>query len=87
MAAVNDMELALVTPAIARHVLWHFGQPAGVQPGRFTELLLSAIAIADEENTGLLELTFPGQVRAMRAMSRTTYGASRLVLIAEGTEL
>jgi hypothetical protein len=76
----------LVTPGIAKHVLWHFGQKAGVQPGRFMQLLLEAIAIADEDNERLLKASYPGLVFAVRMAQRETYGVIRLAEIAAGGE-
>lgn len=43
----------------ARHVLWHNGDPRGVQPGSFTEKLLNAWARADGVNSARLAVAFP----------------------------
>lgn len=43
----------------ARHVLWHNGDPRGVQPGSFTEKILNAWSSADQENSARLALAFP----------------------------
>jgi hypothetical protein len=74
-----------VTPAIARGVLWFFGQPQGREPGHFTQSLLEAISRADTENRDKLAAAFPGHVEAFRMGAEETYGVNRLVEI-EGAE-
>lgn len=44
---------------VARHVLWHNGDPRGYEPGSFTTKLLEAWARADLENGARLALAFP----------------------------
>jgi hypothetical protein len=48
-----------IDPGAASAVLWFFGHPAGRAPGRFTELLLDAMACADESNRARLVAAFP----------------------------
>lgn len=72
----------LVTPQIARAVLWYFGQPAGREPGHFAQALLEAISRADEENREKLRCGFPGWIEAYLAGAQETYGVNRLVAIA-----
>ena len=36
------MVTVMISPEKARNVLYHFGHPAGVKPGSFTEALVSA---------------------------------------------
>lgn len=43
----------------ARHVLWHNGDPRGIQPGSFTGKLLDAWARADAINSMRLASAFP----------------------------
>lgn len=71
-----------VTPAIARAVLWFFGQQAGQEPGHFLQALLEAIARADTTNREKLRGAFPGLVEAYVAGAEQTYGVNRLVKIA-----
>jgi hypothetical protein len=78
---------ALVTPQIARAVLWFFRQTETPQPGHFTESLLETIAHADEENLEKLRLAFPGHVEALLAGRQETYGINRLKAIADGPGL
>lgn len=44
---------------VARHVLWHNGDPRGQEPGSFTAKLLDAWVRADEENSFKLQWAFP----------------------------
>lgn len=53
-----------ITPAIAQHVLWHYGH-GGLQPGRFVARLLEAYGSADPINKAGLALGFPGYCQAM----------------------
>jgi hypothetical protein len=72
----------LVTPAIARAVLWFYGYPPREDPGNFMGCLLGAIANADRENLELLRSGFPGPVEAVLAGREQTYGIDRLKKIA-----
>lgn len=44
---------------VARHVLWHNGDPRGQEPGSFTTKLLEAWARADQVNGWRLAQAFP----------------------------
>lgn len=44
---------------VARHVLWHNGDPRGQEPGSFTSKLLEAWVRADSENSYRLRRAFP----------------------------
>lgn len=55
-----------ITPEIARHVLWHWGQPGGYQPGSFTQSLMCTIDRADRDNAELLRTIYPGYVSALK---------------------
>lgn len=44
---------------VARHVLWHNGDPRGQEPGSFTAKLLEAWVRADGENGYRLAQAFP----------------------------
>lgn len=60
------MDHRLITPETARHVLWHWGQPGGYQPGSFTQSLMCTIDRADYVNTALLRTIYPGYVIALK---------------------
>lgn len=49
----------------AAHVLWHFREPGGVEPGNFVAKLIDAIAAADPGNRRRLGLAFPGYAVAV----------------------
>lgn len=70
------------TPAIteetARHVLWHYGRPGGIQPGLGTQRLMQAIDAADLANVERLRLGFPELVAAMLAAKYDRDGIDRL---------
>lgn len=44
---------------VARHVLWHNGDPRGQEPGSFTAKLLDAWTRADSQNDLTLRRAFP----------------------------
>lgn len=60
------MSKSLITPETARHVLWHWGQPGGYQPGSFTQSLMCTIDRADNVNAALLRTIYPGLVIALK---------------------
>jgi hypothetical protein len=64
------------TPTIpaetARHVLWHWGQPGGAQPGSFTQKLMQAIDSADRINTEMLRVVYPALVGALKSSDPDT---------------
>lgn len=66
---------------VARHVLWHNGDPRGQEPGSFTTKLLEAWARADQENGWRLERAFPLLGEAVRISS--TIGSDALAEWAE----
>lgn len=51
---------------VARHVLWHNGDPRGQEPGSFTTKLLEAWVRADRENSWRLARAFPLLGEAVR---------------------
>ena len=55
-----------ITAETARHVLWHWGQPGGAQPGSFTQKLMQAIDSADRINAELLRVVYPALVAALK---------------------
>lgn len=71
-----------VTREDAQHVLWHYGHPAGVQPGSFTEQLVAAALKADPANQARLQEGFPSLVAAVQA-SQMFGGLDFLVQVAE----
>lgn len=66
---------------VARHVLWHNGDPRGQEPGSFTTKLLEAWARADSENDLTLRRAFPLLGEAVRISS--TQGSDALAEWAE----
>ncbi|MFD5875652.1 hypothetical protein [Streptomyces sp. NPDC060322] len=71
-----------VTRETAHHVLWHYGAPGGLQPGRGTETLMVAIDAADLVTVERLRLGFPELVSAMLAAKNDMDGIARLQQIA-----
>ena len=75
------------TPAIpvetARHVLWHYGQDGGWQPGSFTQKLMQAIDSADHVNTEILRTAYPALVAAMFMAGNDRNGIEQLKKITE----
>lgn len=65
----------VVTPAVARAVIWYFGDTnLGVEPGGFVATLIKAITRADSENLEKLRLGFPDYVAAVVAIQREHWG-------------
>ncbi|MFG2076926.1 hypothetical protein [Nonomuraea maritima] len=79
---VVDLADPDITPAIASHVLFHFGR--GGTPGPlFYRRLLMAVDVASTEQRAALALSFPGWVKAHElAANRDGSGPSRLVRLA-----
>jgi hypothetical protein len=73
-----DTSSPTITPEIARHALWHFGQDGGAQPGSFTQHLMNAIAAADPVNRARMRASFPDYVDAMELAFNTMSGIARL---------
>lgn len=72
----------LITPEIARHVLWHFGEPGGYRPGSFTESLMTTIATADVSNAARCALGFPEYTAAVLLAKNNEQGVTELWKIA-----
>lgn len=70
---------------VARHVLWHNGDPRGQEPGSFTSKLLEAWVRADQENFWRLHRAFPLLGEAVRISS--TAGSDALAKWAELPEV
>lgn len=68
----------------ARHVMWHFGQAGGAQPGSFTQRLLEAFAAADMVNTAKLAGAYPDYAAAFVAAQLDPDGIANLLRIATG---
>jgi len=68
----------VITEETARHVLWHYGAPGGIQAGRGTETLLVAIDAADMVTVEKLRLGFPELVAAMLTAKNDMDGIDRL---------
>ncbi|MGR6922650.1 hypothetical protein ACU635_51065 [[Actinomadura] parvosata] len=82
--AARDDELSSeeITPTIAHHVLWHYGEP-GMEPGSFTKDLIALIARADPHNRRRLAAEYPGYVAACNWAEATDSGIADLRQIAE----
>lgn len=73
-----------ITPETARHVLWHYGQSGGCQPGSFTRRLMETIDAADIANLATLGTAYPELVAAMRTAKFDRDGIAELQKIAAG---
>jgi len=69
----------------ARHVLFHFGDPMGVQPGGFVTALLEAWAKADSENRARLREAFPRLGWAMDLAQNDPAGIDLLQEVVRGS--
>ncbi len=78
-----DTSSTVITPATARHVLWHFGE-GGHPAGSFTERLLDLICRADPTHAARLALGFPGEVAAVHLAQNNPTGIEQLQAIAQG---
>ena len=67
--ALDDKEKA------ALHVLWHYGDPRGEEPGGFVRKLLEAWASADRENYLRLYEAFPAYGEALNHVDRHGVGS------------
>lgn len=63
-----------ITPAQAAHVLHHYGATGGMEPGSFTQLLITTIDKADREHTLRLAVIYPGYVGAVSLAKYTEDG-------------
>lgn len=72
----------VITEDTARHVLWHYGRPGGIQAGSFTENLIVTIDMADLPNRALIALGFPELVAAVALIKDDPHGVLRLQQIA-----
>jgi len=73
--------MTTITPAMAAHVLHHFGG-GGVRAGSFTVRLIELITHADPTNRARLALGFPGYVAAVDIAQNTLGGTEHLRFIA-----
>ncbi|MFD5137493.1 hypothetical protein ACFWMX_14825 [Streptomyces sp. NPDC058378] len=73
----------VITEDTARHVLWHYGRPGGMQPGSYTERLMEAIDAADMVNAEKLRGAYPELVSAMLAAKNDLDGIDCLQQIAD----
>lgn len=67
-----------ITPEIARHVLWHFGEPGGWKPGSFTQNLIRTIEAADVPNTAILAAAYPAYTAAVLLATNSEQGVRHL---------
>jgi hypothetical protein len=75
---ISNDGLVSISPSEARHVLWHFRQPGGLEPGSFTQALIAAMAAADPRNLALLRLGFPGYADAVKVAMGSAQGIAGL---------
>jgi hypothetical protein len=71
---VTDLEYVIIDRMEARHVLWHFREPGGIEPGNFVTALLAAMAAADPGNLRRLASGFPGYAAGMALAMQTRDG-------------
>lgn len=74
----------VITEDTARHVLWHYGQDGGMQPGSYTERLMETIDAADVVNAEILRGAYPELVAAMLTAKNDIGGVEQLQQIAGG---
>jgi hypothetical protein len=74
----------VITRETAWHVLWHYGQPGGLQPGSFTEPLMQAMDRADRQNFAILVDAYPELGAAMTAAKYDPNGIAHLQRIGAG---
>lgn len=72
-----------ISPEEAAHVLHHFDE-GGYRPGKFTGLLVEAMAAADPVNLAKLRVVFPGYGAAVRGARDDLGGIDALKRIARG---
>lgn len=72
-----------ITRETAWHVLWHYGK-RGVEPGRFTSLLMQTMDAADITNFHILADAYPELGAAMAAAKNGPDGIKELQRIATG---
>lgn len=73
--------MTTITPTIAMHVLYHFGE-GGIRAGSFTTRLIDLIAHADPGNQNRLGAGFPGYVHAVYVAQNRETGIAELKAIA-----
>ncbi|MFF0277509.1 hypothetical protein [Streptomyces sp. NPDC004330] len=77
----------VITRQTARHVLWIFGYPQGLQPGNFSAKLLDAMAFAPSSQLDLLGRGYPEEVAAIRLAKYDENGIATLQAIAAGEQV
>lgn len=75
---MNATTAPVIPLETARHVLWFYGHEGGIQPGTFTENLITAIDSADMDNTAALANAFPSLVAAVIAAKHDPNGIKAL---------
>lgn len=68
----------------ARHLLYHYGQPGGYQPGSFTKQLIRTLEAADHYNRSRLLRAFPEFKPAVQIL--ITHGSTALAETITSTE-
>ncbi|MDF5758575.1 hypothetical protein [Spongiactinospora sp. TRM90649] len=67
-----------ITPTVAAHVLWCYGEHGGREPGSFTKALIALIAEADQDNRRMLAAPYPAYAAAVHVIEAHHDGADRL---------
>jgi hypothetical protein len=74
----------LITPDVARAVLWFFKDPAGIEPNLYMKSLVTALGHADLDNRATLVRAFPELGSAFLAAKRGEMEMLRQVVTARG---
>lgn len=72
----------IITPLMAKHVLWYFSHDEGIQPGGFFSAFYELASRADNENLAHLAEGFPAQIAAFKLGRNTIGGLEMLRVIA-----
>lgn len=67
-----------ITPEAAAHVLWHYSATGGMEPGSFTQHLITTIDKADRVNILRAAAVWPGYAHAVHLAKNTEDGIRRL---------
>lgn len=80
-----ELRASEITPEVAAHVLHHFGEPGGMEPGSYVRDLILLIARADPQRRRRLALAEPAYVLAVSLAQDAADGVKALKAIATGT--
>src|SRR4051812_19914829 len=65
-----------ITPDAAAHVLYHYGETGGMEPGSFIKALIAALVAADRTNHLRMSTVYPPYALAVH-LARDTEGGVR----------